>query len=64
MRIKLDENLPTRLVGILSQLGHKVDTVPEEGLKGHQDPDICMIARPDPKAPGDRQSVVDERAIR
>jgi hypothetical protein len=27
MKVKLDENVPARLVGILSQLGHKVDTV-------------------------------------
>ena len=45
MKIKLDENLPVRLVGILSQLGHKVDTVPQEGLKGHQDPQIWQVAQ-------------------
>jgi len=28
MRIKLDENLPTRLVSMLAELGHDVDTVP------------------------------------
>ena len=38
MKIKLDENLPVRLVGIFSQLGHEVDTVPQEGLKGHRTP--------------------------
>jgi len=45
MKIKLDENLPVRLVGILSQLGHKVDTAPQEGLKGHQDPQIWQVAQ-------------------
>lgn len=38
MRLKLDENLPARLVGELSALGHDVDTVPEQGLKGSPDP--------------------------
>ena len=31
MRIKLDENLPFRLVRILVSLGHETDTVPQEG---------------------------------
>ena len=34
MKIKLDENLPFKLVTILSELGHETDTIPEEGLKG------------------------------
>jgi len=34
MRIKLDENLPARLVPILQRHGHDVDTVPEEHLSG------------------------------
>lgn len=37
MKIKLDENLPVRLVHILSNLGHETDTVPHEGLAGHDD---------------------------
>jgi predicted nuclease of predicted toxin-antitoxin system len=45
MKIKLDENLPGRLVGILSQFGHKVDTVPQEGLKGHEDPQVWQVAQ-------------------
>ena len=32
MRIKLDENLPTGLVPLLTALGHEVDTVPAEVL--------------------------------
>jgi hypothetical protein len=35
MRIKLDENLPAALGGVLARLGHAVDTVPDEGLGGH-----------------------------
>lgn len=37
MRIKLDENLPARLVAVLTRHGHDVDTVPEEGLSGRPD---------------------------
>jgi hypothetical protein len=31
MKIKLDENMPQRLVAALVALGHDVDTVPHEG---------------------------------
>ena len=31
MKIKLDENLPFRLVNLLIVLGHETDTVPENG---------------------------------
>ena len=37
MRIKLDENLPAGLVRLLTDLGHDVDTVPDEGLAGQDD---------------------------
>ncbi len=37
MRIKLDENLPHRLVDVLAELGHDVDTVLDEGLMGDDD---------------------------
>jgi predicted nuclease of predicted toxin-antitoxin system len=40
MKMKLDENLPFRLVDILSQLGHETDTIPQEGLKGCNDTQI------------------------
>lgn len=40
MRIKLDENLPTALVEILSAAGHDVDTAPNEGLTGRPDPEV------------------------
>lgn len=40
MKIKLDENMPAQLVGILGSLGHDVETVIQEGLAGHPDPDI------------------------
>ena len=32
MKIKLDENLPERLVAVLTGLGHNVDTVRTEPL--------------------------------
>lgn len=45
MRIKLDENMPFRLAGILTDLGHEVDTVPQEGLAGQDDPEIWEAAQ-------------------
>ncbi len=43
MRIKLDENLPATLVRDLARLGHDLDTVPGEGLKGQSD-DVVWVA--------------------
>jgi len=45
MRVKLDENLPARLVRVLSDLGNDVDTVPAEGLKGKPDLDVWREAQ-------------------
>ncbi|MCA9925112.1 MAG: DUF5615 family PIN-like protein [Anaerolineales bacterium] len=45
MRIKLDENLPTDLAFSLRQLGHDVETVPEENLGGAADDLIWKIAQ-------------------
>jgi predicted nuclease of predicted toxin-antitoxin system len=45
MRIKLDENLPESLADELAALGHDVDTVPREGLKGRDDPAIRAAAQ-------------------
>ena len=45
MKIKLDENLPFRLVKILSELKHEVDTIPQEGLKGCNDEQIWEAAQ-------------------
>jgi predicted nuclease of predicted toxin-antitoxin system len=42
MKIKLDENLPVRLVPILQQHGHDVDTVPEEKLSGRPDSEVWL----------------------
>jgi predicted nuclease of predicted toxin-antitoxin system len=47
MRIKLDENLPVRLAGILSDLGHDVHTVPQENLSGKSDLEIWDAAQQD-----------------
>lgn len=44
MKIKLDENLPTRLVAILQGHGHDVDTVPGERLTGQPDESIWRAA--------------------
>ena len=45
MRIKLDENMPSRLTPILRSLSHDADTVIEEGLAGHSDRDIWENAQ-------------------
>lgn len=45
MRIKLDENLPHSLAAELSALGHDVDTVPQEGLRGQPDEAIWSAAQ-------------------
>ena len=40
MKIKLDENLPERLLPILGDLGHDADTVVREGFRGMDDEDL------------------------
>lgn len=45
MKIKLDENLPDRLVPVLTALGHEVDTVHGEQLTGRADPDVWSAAQ-------------------
>ena len=45
MRIKLDENLPARLAGYLTRLGHDTDTVPDEGLTGADDARVWVAAQ-------------------
>jgi predicted nuclease of predicted toxin-antitoxin system len=45
MKVKLDENLPFRLVELLERLGHDVDTVPSEKLTGKLDQDVWAAVR-------------------
>ena len=45
MKLKLDENLPDRLVAVLTGLGHNVDTVRTEQLTGRADPDVWSAAQ-------------------
>jgi predicted nuclease of predicted toxin-antitoxin system len=45
MKIKLDENIPTRLVEDLAALGHDVDTAPGEGLAGRPDDHVWRAAQ-------------------
>jgi predicted nuclease of predicted toxin-antitoxin system len=40
VKLKLDENLPDRLVPVLRVLGHDVDTIRAEQLTGRADPDV------------------------
>lgn len=45
MKIKLDENLPERLVAELRLLGHNVNTVRTEQLAGHRDDEVWQAAQ-------------------
>lgn len=45
MKVKLDENLPARLVQALAELGHDIDTIPQEGLTGKRDPAVWDAAQ-------------------
>ena len=45
MKIKLDENLPERLVNELQSLGHDVDSVRAEQLAGRDDTDIWQATQ-------------------
>ena len=44
MKIKLDENLPVRLVGALARHGHETDTVIDESLAGFPDEAVWLAA--------------------
>jgi predicted nuclease of predicted toxin-antitoxin system len=44
MKIKLDENMPHRLVAALARHGHDVDTVLDEQLKGFPDEAVWRAA--------------------
>ncbi len=45
MKIKLDENLPERLVPELRSLGHEVDTVRTEHLSGRDDEEVWQATQ-------------------
>jgi predicted nuclease of predicted toxin-antitoxin system len=45
LKIKLDENLPERLVSELSRLGHDVDTARAEHLAGETDEQVWQAAQ-------------------
>lgn len=47
MKLKLDENLPYRLIPSLEALGFEVDTVESEGLKGCPDLEVWRGAQED-----------------
>jgi len=44
VKIKLDENIPQRAAPVLSQAGHDVDSVEDEGLAGTDDPTVSQAA--------------------
>jgi len=45
VKVKLDENLPNRLVGVLRDLGHDADTVIDEALTGRDDTTVFHAAQ-------------------
>jgi predicted nuclease of predicted toxin-antitoxin system len=45
VKLKLDENLPESLGAALAALNHDVDSVRQEGLAGHDDPDVWAAAQ-------------------
>lgn len=45
MKLKLDENMPAQLPGILRSLGHDTDSVADEGLLGESDEAIWNAAQ-------------------
>lgn len=47
MKIKLDENLPARLAGFLSELNHNVHTLSHENLSGASDHEFWEMAQRD-----------------
>lgn len=45
MEFKIDENLPIEAAQLLRLAGHSADTVHDEQLTGHPDPDIAAVCR-------------------
>lgn len=45
MKIKLDENLPIQLVPLLTDLGHDVETAPDEQIAGRDDHVVWTAAQ-------------------
>ena len=45
MKIKLDENIPGGLSGVLQALGHDCDSVVDEGLAGYSDLPVWQAAQ-------------------
>ena len=45
MKIKLDENIPGGLAGVLQALGHDADSVVDEGLAGYPDLPVWQTAQ-------------------
>jgi predicted nuclease of predicted toxin-antitoxin system len=45
VNVKLDENLPARLVDQLARLGHDADTVAQEGFTGKPDVEVWGAAQ-------------------
>lgn len=50
MQFKIDENLPLELVEMLSASGHEAMTVPQQALKGTNDPNLIDTCRAEDRA--------------
>lgn len=44
MKVKLDENMPAQMAGLLRKAGLDVTTVTQEGMGGSNDPEIARAA--------------------
>ena len=44
MKVKRDENIPVSARQVLTEIGHDVDTVIDEGLAGRDDPTVLAAA--------------------
>ncbi len=63
MRFKLDENFDLRLVPLLAQGGHDVDTVRAERLSGSPDETTLCVERPNDEARIPARSAPEGRDI-
>jgi predicted nuclease of predicted toxin-antitoxin system len=45
MKLKLDENLRPEIGDLFRERGHEVSSVYDQGLRGHEDPEIIDVCR-------------------
>jgi predicted nuclease of predicted toxin-antitoxin system len=50
MRFKLDENMPVEAAELLRAANYVADTVHDEQLAGHPDPDVALVCQREQRA--------------